>query len=341
MDGSQWRLFVAVKLTRPMDDDELEGAATRSLFRTDSDSDEEGDSLLFKRDEQARSNQQNEAPLSASEGNEETALNIVRRQVMHVLVEEQQTGGTISTQLWPAAEHLAQFVLDSSTTAGSSGVVEVQVAEPRTDHQVAAREALRKLLAPTTDAGESLSIIELGAGIGLTGIELATQLSVKVLLTDLDEGLPLLNANTLLNQDRFRMGPDAVHVQRGLWGDESDIERALRWSQDTAHQRTDPILILGADCVYWESLHQPLEVMLARLLSEAPLGSLCLLAGMRRWKRDNAFYKSLGKRTRTQTHELQCTCLQETVRRNGSEREIMRVYAVQWVQRRPKGKCAT
>jgi hypothetical protein len=46
----------------------------------------------------------------------------------------------------------------------------------------------------------------------------------------------------------------------------------------------------------------------------------------------------LGKRTRTATHELQCTCLQETVRRNGTEREIMRIFAVQWVERQRKQK---
>jgi hypothetical protein len=50
--------------------------------------------------------------------------------------------------------------------------------------------------------------------------------------------------------------------------------------------------------------------------------------------------QNLGKRTRTATHELQCTCLQETVRRNenGTEREIMRIFVVQWVERQRKQK---
>ena len=41
-------------------------------------------------------------------------------------------------------------------------------------------------------------------------------------------------------------------------------------------------------------LHAPLRSTLLSLLSSSP-SSKCLICGVRRWKSDNAFYKSLGK----------------------------------------------
>jgi hypothetical protein len=213
-------------------------------------------------------------------------------------------------------------------------------------------EVLKELLVMTPQNNDTstsnsnehvLPIIELGAGVGLTGIELATQLSVRVLLTDLEVALPLLQKNALLNQERYRLGPDAVEVLKLGWGVEEDYQKALDWTREISPDADidatqTPLLILGSDCVYWENLHEPLEDTLYRLLSSTPQESMCLLATVRRWKRDNTFYQNLGKRTRTATHELQCTCLQETVRRNGTEREIMRIFAVQWVERQRKQK---
>jgi hypothetical protein len=92
-------------------------------------------------------------------------------------------------------------------------------------------------------------------------------------------------------------------------------------------------VIIGADLVYWEDLHLPLEKTLFQLLLAAPVGSVAVLAGMRRWKRDNTFYQSLGKRTRTNTHRLQCICIKEDVHRTiNNERQVMRIYIVQCVQ---------
>jgi hypothetical protein len=309
-----------------MDDADIEGTITRSLFRTDSDSDSDeeemcsaGEVLISNEDTPSLSSEP--AMCSGS---------TVRREVMHVVLEEQQIGVSIHNKLWPAAEYLANFVLAVASSRGSD---ETSSRSFSSDRKELVLEVLKELLAHPNTSNNVLPIIELGAGVGLTGIELATQLSVRVLLTDLDIGLPLLQKNAHLNQEGYRLGPDAVDVQKLGWGVEEDYQKALHWYHDIADAMQVPLLILGADCVYWESLHEPLEDTLCQLLSSAPTGSMCLLANMRRWKRDNTFYQSLGKRTRTQTHELQCTCLQETVRRDGTDREIMRVFAVQWVQR--------
>ena len=52
-------------------------------------------------------------------------------------------------------------------------------------------------------------------------------------------------------------------------------------------------LILAADCVYWDTLHSPLKSTLLTLLS-LNANSVCLICGVRRWKSDNHFYRSLN-----------------------------------------------
>jgi hypothetical protein len=314
-----------------MDDDaDMEGAITRSLFRTDSDSDEDEEDILIDLGSTEEEASNEDTPANGNG-------NTVRREVMHVVLEEQQTG-SIAQRLWPAAEYLAKFVLAVDSSSRGTDENDTTSRSFSSDRKEPVLEVLKELLGPQNTC-KVLPIIELGAGVGLTGIELATQLSVKVLLTDLEVGLPLLQTNAVLNQERYRLGTDAVTVQKLGWGVEEDYQKALDWYHElvasTAIEMQLPLLILGSDCVYWECLHEPLEDTLCSLLSSAPPGSMCLLANMRRWKRDNTFYQSIGKRTRTPTHELQCTCLQETVRRDAGteQREIMRVFAVQWVQR--------
>jgi hypothetical protein len=227
-------------------------------------------------------------------------------QIMHVEIEQVSMRVSIAQRLWPAAQQLALFVLNV-----------------KTNEMYAQLHTILQL--------DSISILELGAGVGFTGLELATQMPARVLLTDLAEGLPLLQSNTSRNSSRFVI-PNAVSVQKLEWGIEEDAIRAL----DYFKEYQTPLLALGADCVYWEELHEPLERALFHILSRAPQGSLCLLAGMRRRKRDNKFYQNLGKRTCTATHELRCTCMDETVERHGAKREIMRIFAVEWVQRQDR-----
>ena len=295
-----------------LDDAEEEGYIHRNLFRTDSESEED--------EETSR----REATPSDSKPSENSSEVIVKRQILHVVVEEQQTGGEIAHRLWPAAEYLANFILE----------IALQKEKDQDDSALTAVQTALNL----SDTVDFLPILELGAGIGLTGLELATQLPTRVLLTDLDQGLPLLQRNTASNRDRYRFGPDAVEVLELTWGKKDDCDKALGWYRNLVPTEQTPLIILGSDVVYWEHLHEPLERTLCWLLSSAPPGSVCILAGMRRWKRDNSFYVSLGKRTRTSTHELRCVRLRETIERKNGERQIMRAFCVQWVERQRKSK---
>jgi hypothetical protein len=141
-----------------MDDADLEGAITRSLFRTDSDSDEEEqDEVVSNNEEALRSS---EPSMSTSTSTSST----VRREIMHVVVEEQQTGGSIAHRLWPAAEYLANFVLAVVAVASSSrdGSDEKSL-DSSCDKKELALEVLKVLLVPQ-NTSSVLPIIELGAG---------------------------------------------------------------------------------------------------------------------------------------------------------------------------------
>jgi len=111
-----------------------------------------------------------------------------------------------------------------------------------------------------------------------------------------------------------------------------------------------PLLLLASDCVYFEHLYEPLEQTIANILSHVSPTSICLIAGVRGWKRDTAFFTQLGKRTKTRTHELSCICIHEQVLRSdttciptttsitnlsssSSKRYILRIYAIQWIPR--------
>jgi hypothetical protein len=329
------------------DDDDnasAEGAVFQDLFGDDSSNSDNDDDD----DDDEPQHHSTEQPLTTQPTNV-----FVQRSIMHVVIEEQQVGGSIAHRLWPPAEHLAKFVTDCAKGELDLNHLVMSNNDPRKDNnqQQLRQEVLQTLQQKCLQ--QKCPILELGAGIGLTGLEIATQLDTQVLLTELEEGLLLLNRNVELNKHRFfRRGIDAVQVQKFYWGDDEQCQQALEWYhqsiENSGHPKKyggsstiPPLLILGSDCVYFEELHKPLELALHGLLSQLPPHSLCLLAGVRRWKRDNAFYQSiLGKHTRTKTHQLRCTLLQETIQRNTNDNEqqesspsrvVLRIYAVQWV----------
>jgi predicted nicotinamide N-methyase len=85
-------------------------------------------------------------------------------------------------------------------------------------------------------------LVELGAGVGVTGI-LAASLGASVVLTDLDNIVPLLEKNAQTNQ---KYAPLPIQVAVHSWGD------------DVKHLKPPVDAILAAECVYYENLVEPL-----------------------------------------------------------------------------------
>ena len=214
----------------------------------------------------------------------------------------------------------------------------------------------------------NLRTIELGSGIGLTSIKIAKEINKSkfkpyCILTDLPCALPLMAENVNVNfpintkdnewckvmplawgtDDHVEVLEDCLKVRGGYisldGNNENDKVRPCKNNEDPPFH-----LILAADCVYWSELHQPLKSTLLNLLIGNPK-SQCLIAGVRRWKKDNDFYKSINKvKSLTPKGKLSCECIMEKIDRVGRsdgglgmgvedaiEREIIRVYFVTWI----------
>ena len=144
------------------------------------------------------------------------------------------------------------------------------------------------------------------------------------------------------NRDRFHPGA-SVQAQVLSWGNAKEAQQALNLLSNKHHNNRDSLLIIAADCVYFSELHLPLEQTIVHLLQHHHHHdnnhSLCVLAGARRWKRDNAFYAKLGHKTKTATHRLVCECWDEQVQRNqdGGDRQVLRVYGIEWKDKKNQG----
>ena len=448
------------------DFNEEEGRIARKLFRTGSDSDESDNNDNDKDHsphDPDHGNDYNDNHHDDKDGNDSVTLGVdvgsssrIRRQrrIGNIVLEETQLGGSIAEKLWPAAKHLADYILSlagqpvpdatgdddddafpaniaqgkhhyhcaihqeennhvdddndddndgrgnqnngtrflsggggSSSRSGSRG--QRRLLRRRWKGELSSSSSMTLVLQIKSELIQilknhcRLAILELGAGVGLTGLQLATHLPARVLLTDIQQGLVLLERNRQLNQDQFMLNHHhhstmkrlennndnenlddhdyddslpTVQVQELDWGVSSHHAQALDWyyhhrdtsssstrgnnnnnhrmdqdptstgddhhhaadDDDNNNNNNEPLIVVGSDLVYWEELHEPLEHCLFHILKEAPKGTWALLAGMRRWKRDSHFFQTLGQRTRTRTHQLQCTCLEEFVWRRHS-----------------------
>ena len=301
--------------------------------------------------------------------------------IQHVRLEVCTVGGSIEHRLWPASEFLVSYILqqqhNDSLLQESN---RFQSRKNSTIHSGICRNvyALLQRFTNHPSKAQQLKVIELGAGVGYTSLELAhsvlhnaeraPECGVQFLVTDLPSAIPLLQRNVDRNFGGRSALSDTVsskssiQVQKLEWGNMEDIDHAIQWYNgsyadgvsvvDTVSS-TDPspLLILGSDCVYWESLYDILETTIATLLQNAASNSICLLANVRRWKRDTHFFQNiLGQTSSTANGQLHCVCLHERVTRpvasdkgpddgvndgwveeEEEQRQVLRIYAVQWV----------
>lgn len=209
----------------------------------------------------------------------------------------------IAHQLWPAATHLCRYIdtnLDSVFSA-HGGV-------------------------------EGARVIELGAGVGLVGVYLSALGCRRVILTDLQQAMEIIQTNIDANKTKTASSSSTLAMPLS-WGNAAEAEAvvlALLCGGESAaapESEEPPPLIVAADCVYWESLFELLADTLC-LLCRRCQGARVLMSHVRRWKKDAKFFKLCVKKG------LNVTVLSETVEHVPAEhtglpeRTITRVYLI-------------
>lgn len=146
-----------------------------------------------------------------------------------------------------------------------------------------------------TGGGEGIRgarVLELGAGTGMAGV-MAARLGARVTLTDLPHVLQNLQRNVDMNLEDVEACGGSIDVQPLRWGVQEDV---------TVLTAQPPDLILASDCVYHDTLFEPLMQTLKWLFGigdaatgKAAVGPVLLLAHLRRWKKDGHFFRMAAK----------------------------------------------
>ncbi|PIN16471.1 putative N2,N2-dimethylguanosine tRNA methyltransferase [Handroanthus impetiginosus] len=166
----------------------------------------------------------------------------------------------LSFQLWPAANTLVTLL----------------------DHH---RHHDTNPLSSFLNTNHRLRLLELGSGTGLVGIAAAALFGASVTVTDLPHVLPNLQFNVDANAGILELHGGAVNVAALSWGDVQHME-ALGREYD---------VILGSDVVYHDHLYEPLLQTLRFFLLGSEKEVVFLMAHLKRWKKESAFFKKAKK----------------------------------------------
>lgn len=199
------------------------------------------------------------SPIFAEEEMAEVQI-VLAKSIIHpdysIRIAERKSLG-IAHQLWPASIFLGDYL--------------------------AANPNLLNFKQPDSDTS-NINIIELGAGLGLTGLFLASfyddnksnvRIS-KVILTDLPEAIDGLRENIKLNNLQHRVVAKVLS-----WGNLEEVHDTLSMCSGVHN------VVIAADVIYWEKLFVPLVDTLACLCKQ--YGCIVIIAHIKRWKKDNKF----------------------------------------------------
>lgn len=140
-------------------------------------------------------------------------------------------------------------------------------------------EYLARRARETPELFRDKMILELGSGTGIVGLGIAMTVPLgagTLYLTDLEQVLPVLQRNVLLNQQ-----PHGVQV------------RELCWGEPAAAELRECDIILLADCIYLECLFEPLVSTLREVMQKP--GVVAYLCYKKRRRADAKFFKLLRK----------------------------------------------
>ncbi|KAL2553038.1 putative methyltransferase family protein [Forsythia ovata] len=145
------------------------------------------------------------------------------------------------------------------------------------------------LLSAVSNDGETqhrpIRILELGSGTGVVGIAAAAILGASVTVTDLPHVLPNMQFNVDANAETLKLHGGAVEVAALSWGDTQNMEAIGRVYD----------VIMGSDVVYHDHLYEPLLETLKFFLLKSETKIVFLMAHLKRWKKESAFFKKAKK----------------------------------------------
>lgn len=190
------------------------------------------------------------------------------RSIESTVVIRQLPSEGLSFQLWPAATTLVSLLDGHRCDSGNSPLTST-------------------LSAFSGDGNRRrISILELGSGTGIAGIVASATLAADVTVTDLPHVVPNLQFNAEANAGVLAANGGAVHVAPLRWGHADDVEAIGR----------DFDLILASDVVYHDHLYDPLVQTLSLLLLGGRQKKMVfVMAHLRRWKKESAFFKKARK----------------------------------------------
>ncbi|KAL3640462.1 hypothetical protein CASFOL_015430 [Castilleja foliolosa] len=201
---------------------------------------------------------------SSEENNAQQQTHLLKSIDSTILIRQIPSEG-IAFQLWPAAATLVSL-LDR--------------------HRLHEPTPLSSLFTSTTH--RRLRLLELGSGTGLVGISAAALLGASVTVTDLPNVLPNLKYNVAANAAVVELHGGAVEVTELSWGDERQMEAIAGGG--------DYDVMLGSDVVYHEHLYEQLiQTLRYFLLGPSEKKIVFLMAHIKRWKKECAFFKKAKK----------------------------------------------
>ena len=162
-------------------------------------------------------------------------------------------------------------------------------------------------------------VLELGAGIGLLGLILAKLGAHHVTMTDISAALPLLQRNICANDAESCCCASELDWFSCVSGGQlpSSVVSIQRTMEELP---SAPLVLVGSDLVYWESLFDPLISTLRLLFSVFPASTLYLGQCTRRRKNEGKFFKMISRIFR-------CSKLSEC--KVDSEKHPCRVFQIQ------------
>jgi predicted nicotinamide N-methyase len=200
----------------------------------------------------------------------------------------------IAHQLWPAAVYLCNYINEN-------------------------KESIMKTL--SLDEKGKFNLLELGAGLGLCGIYSHCLMSDNIdttIISDLDEAMDNINYNITLNECDSNVSGNIL-----CWGNEDDLNVVMNQLNPSL-----PLLVLAADCVYWETLYNPLYQTIHSLVVNH--NATILMSYVKRWKKCEKFFKLFQK-----VNEIKVILMKESVdwirdeNTNKKCKRITRLYSFQ------------